>query len=35
MSLVLVLLLLLLATGAYGVWHSTIAEEFTAREVQT
>lgn len=35
MSLVLVSLLLLLATGAYGVWHSTISEEFTAREFHT
>jgi len=27
--------LLLLVTGAYGVWHSAIAEAFTAREVKT
>jgi hypothetical protein len=27
--------LLLLVTGAYGVWHSTISEEFTARDVQS
>ena len=37
MGLMLVSLfpLLLLVTGAYGVWHSAIAEEFTAREVKT
>ena len=37
MGLMLVSLLpiVLLVTGAYGVWHSAIAEEFTARETLT
>ncbi len=27
--------LLVAVTGAYGVWHSAVAKEFTAREIQT
>ena len=35
MGLVLISLLplLLLVTGAYGVWHSSISKEFTARDI--
>jgi hypothetical protein len=34
-ALIWMLLFLLLATGAYGVWHSVVAGEFTARDVHT
>ena len=34
-AIVAAFLLTLLATGAYGLWHSTTAEEFTAREALT
>jgi hypothetical protein len=34
-ALIWLLPILLLATGGYGLWHSVVAGEFTAREVLT